>query len=203
MENKIIYKEQIKDNFYYAEYYGLRVIIDKNSEYFNATKLCFFAFKKYKTWRENNITRFLFDLIEKYTMEEQELHIDIPSQPAISGIYLNIFFIKFIYEWMNAEPDMSGYVYIITNKEFENNNLFMIGYAKNFVRKMSELNKNMKFFTKFHTVILYESFNAKLLETKIHTQLKEYKTSDGCFMCDLNTIKEKFANETCIKIYTV
>lgn len=201
MQSEIILKEQIQDNFYYAEYHGSRIIFDKDSKYFNATKLCFFAFKNYKDWRQHHITRFLFDLVEKYTMKDQELYIESTNNQRISGVYLHIYFLKFISEWLTTDSDISGYIYVISTEESENNNLYMIGSAKNFVRKMSEINKHIKFGKKFYTVLLYESYNAKLLETKIHVQLKDYKTKNEFFMCNLNIIEEKFSAETCIKIY--
>lgn len=204
MQKEITLKDHITDSFYHADYHGLRIIFDKNSKYFNATKLCFFAFKNYKDWREHHITRFLFDLVEKYTMKEQELYIEIPKKTGVSevsGVYLHIYFLKFISEWINSDSEMSGYVYVISTEESENNNLYMIGSAKNFVRKMSEINKHIKSGKKFYTVLLYESYNAHLLETKIHVQLNDYKTKDAFFMCNLDIIKEKFSSEICIKIY--
>lgn len=45
--------EQIKDNYWYGIFGDFKFIIDKNTEYFNATKLCASRGKQFKHWLEN------------------------------------------------------------------------------------------------------------------------------------------------------
>lgn len=42
--------EQIKDNFYYGKFGDFRLVIDKNTECFNATKLCVERGKDFNQW---------------------------------------------------------------------------------------------------------------------------------------------------------
>jgi hypothetical protein len=48
--NDICY-EQIKDNFYYGKFGEFRLVIDKNTGYFNATKLCTDGGKEFRQWK--------------------------------------------------------------------------------------------------------------------------------------------------------
>ncbi|CCU56201.1 N1R/p28-like protein [Mythimna separata entomopoxvirus 'L'] len=54
--NDICY-EKIKDSFYYGLFGDFKLIIDKNTGYFNATKLCKDGGKEYKHWYENTKSR--------------------------------------------------------------------------------------------------------------------------------------------------
>ena len=45
--------EQIKDNFYYGLYGDFKIIVDKSTGFFNATKLCKDGNKEFKHWFEN------------------------------------------------------------------------------------------------------------------------------------------------------
>lgn len=45
--------EQIKDNFWYGLFGDFKLIIDKTTGYFNATKLCKDGGKQLKHWLEN------------------------------------------------------------------------------------------------------------------------------------------------------
>ena len=45
--------EQIKDNYYYGLYGDFKIIVDKNTGYFNATKLCKDGNKDFKNWFQN------------------------------------------------------------------------------------------------------------------------------------------------------
>jgi dihydroorotase len=45
----VCYK-QIKDNFYYGLFGDFKLVIDKSTGCFNATKLCNFGIKKFKHW---------------------------------------------------------------------------------------------------------------------------------------------------------
>ena len=47
---KCIY-ENIKDTFYYGLFGDFRLVIDKNTGYFNATKLCVEGGKEFRLWK--------------------------------------------------------------------------------------------------------------------------------------------------------
>jgi len=55
--------EQIKDNFYYCLFGGLKLVIDKNTGYFNATKLCADFNKRLNDWTKLDRTRKLMDYL--------------------------------------------------------------------------------------------------------------------------------------------
>ena len=57
--------EQITDNYYRGEFLGLNLIIDKNTGYFNATKLCQDGKKPFSNWYRSKKTKELFKYISK------------------------------------------------------------------------------------------------------------------------------------------
>ncbi|CCU56203.1 N1R/p28-like protein [Mythimna separata entomopoxvirus 'L'] len=62
--NDICY-EQIKDSFYYGLFGDFKLIIDKNTGYFNATKLCKDGGKRFKKWLENDRSKELIECFDK------------------------------------------------------------------------------------------------------------------------------------------
>jgi hypothetical protein len=72
---KCIY-EHIKDNFYYGLFGDFRLIIDKTTGYFNATKLCVEGGKEFRKWSRLEKSK---NMIEYY----QER-----CRPHVVGIFL-------------------------------------------------------------------------------------------------------------------
>ncbi|CCU55325.1 N1R/p28-like protein [Adoxophyes honmai entomopoxvirus 'L'] len=65
--------EKIKDSFHYGLFGDFKLIIDKNTGYFNATKLCKDGGKEYKHWYENIKSK---ELVEYYN---KKLSVGIPA----------------------------------------------------------------------------------------------------------------------------
>jgi hypothetical protein len=61
----------------------------------------------------------------------------------------------------------SGVVYVITNTNLEPQFIHKIGYAQNLDDRLETFNKYRKFEPCFYQKLVYESENAKNLETKI------------------------------------
>ena len=57
--------EQINDNYYRGEFLGLDLVIDKNTGYFNATKLCQDGNREFKTWHRTKKTKDLIKYVSK------------------------------------------------------------------------------------------------------------------------------------------
>ena len=56
MSLKNVCFENIKDEFYYGKFGEFTLVIDKNTGFFNATKLCKQSNKKYSNWFSNKRT---------------------------------------------------------------------------------------------------------------------------------------------------
>ena len=70
--------EQINENYYRGEFLGLNLVIDKNTGYFNATKLCNDGGKLFKNWKRLDKTKELLKYISK---------IYYGSHPSRNGLY--------------------------------------------------------------------------------------------------------------------
>ncbi len=58
--------EQIKDPFYYGIFGDFKLVVDKSTGYFNASKLCNSGGKEYKFWTRLESTRKLFKYYEQF-----------------------------------------------------------------------------------------------------------------------------------------
>jgi hypothetical protein len=79
--NDICY-EQIKDNFYYGKFGEFKLVVDKNTGCFNATKLCTDGGKLFKNWTRLDRAK---DLITFYLKENNE-----NSRSDVSGYFYEI-----------------------------------------------------------------------------------------------------------------
>lgn len=55
--------EQIKENFWYGILGDFKIVIDKNTGFFNATKLCASSGKRFRNWIQNSHTKQLIDYL--------------------------------------------------------------------------------------------------------------------------------------------
>ena len=58
--------EQIKGDYWYASYLGVKVVMDKSTGYINATRLCADGGKIYKNWLRNKHNQ---GMLEYYLMK--------------------------------------------------------------------------------------------------------------------------------------
>lgn len=96
--------QQIKDNFWYGLFGDFKLIIDKETGYFNATKLCKDSGKLFKHWLENNRTK---ELIAYFSSgdEHNELFnvVKCADCEVITGTYVPKELILDITSWISID----------------------------------------------------------------------------------------------------
>jgi hypothetical protein len=107
--NDICY-EQIKDNFYYGKFGEFRLVIDKNTGCFNATKLCQLSStkKQFSDWKKLSRSQELLDYYNKKRCPENSLVIFYEVKQAnygtgklVTGQYVQKEFILDIASWIS------------------------------------------------------------------------------------------------------
>ncbi|CCU56402.1 N1R/p28-like protein [Mythimna separata entomopoxvirus 'L'] len=106
--NDICY-EHIKDSFYYGLFGDFKLVIDKNTGYFNATKLCNLGGKRFKDWMKLDRSKILILCVQSrgeksplnfYTVKDSNNN-EISKQ--ITGQYVCDDLILDISAWLSAE----------------------------------------------------------------------------------------------------
>jgi len=105
--------EQINENFWYAMFGEVKLIIDRNTGYFNATKLCQDGGKEFKNWARNKSSQELIQYI--VTVEKATARIraigpqyavkggkDVQNE-KVSGTYVSDNLILAIASWLSPE----------------------------------------------------------------------------------------------------
>lgn len=98
--------QQIQDNYYYAKYMDIEIIVDKSTGYFNATKLCQLGNKSYKNWYSLETTQELFKYIEQNKVQDQDMSYkvsDEDSNSKISGTYIHQYLIVNLAMWISPD----------------------------------------------------------------------------------------------------
>lgn len=103
--NNICYKN-IMENFYYANFFGLKLIVDQSTGYFNATKLCELGKKSFKKWYRKSSTKSFFKFVKKnhvYGIKYMKYNITGSGcgHSKISGTYLHKCFLLKLTEWIS------------------------------------------------------------------------------------------------------
>ncbi|CCU56257.1 N1R/p28-like protein [Mythimna separata entomopoxvirus 'L'] len=126
--NDICY-EHIKDTFYYGLFGNFKLVIDKNTGCFNATKLCNLGSKRYRNWLSLERSKELIKFIDKnrrldhsaYFYEINDSNKNHISK-QITGQYVPKEIILDISSWISVEFYLKCNDIIINyyNKEFKN-----------------------------------------------------------------------------------
>src|SRR3977135_3031660 len=71
--------EQIKGNYWYANYHGFKVVMDKSNGYINATKLCIDGGKTFNHWLENKRSKETMNFFLKKLNQSQSGEVIFPN----------------------------------------------------------------------------------------------------------------------------
>ena len=113
--------EQIKDDYWYGLYGDFKLIINKHTSMFNATKLCMDGGKRFKKWYENNHSKELIKLVEEVN-GSAALNIVAGGQCGlIRGTYVSQELILSIASWISSAFYLKCNKIILNhyNKQFE------------------------------------------------------------------------------------
>ena len=69
--------EHIKDSFYYGVFGDFKLVIDKNTGYFNATKLCIVGAKHFRQWKVLEKSRRLIEYYQKNRRQNSDVYYEI------------------------------------------------------------------------------------------------------------------------------
>lgn len=196
-----IYYEQIKNNFYYGTFWDCKLVIDINTGYFNATKFCINGGKKFFKWSKLDKSQKLINYYRSQGFHHYEIkggnNNDLIAKTT--GTYVPFELFYDINNWIQLPRIIYtiGAVYIITTPILQQHNVFKIGYTKNFEEKLKIFNNDRHSLERYFPVAIYDTTNAKRLETAIHTKLKEYRSEGEFFKADITLITNAFINEEC------
>ncbi len=203
--NNICYK-QIKGNFYYGIFGEFQLVVDKTTGCFNATKLCNLGNKLFRHWKSLDRTKKLIDYYNKSCLENwvdiyeiRESNND-PINKQITGQYVPECLLPNIIEWIKSPIShiKEGVVYVVTTSFLRPNNIYKIGYTKNFEQRLDIFNAyRHSSEPQYFAVALYSTSNAKKLETTIYKKLKNYRDEGEFFQLEITTIKQAFEGEDC------
>ena len=106
--NNVCY-EQIKDSFYYGLFGDFKLVIDKSTGCFNATKLCIDSNKRYRNWARSERACKLFNYykscrsLSSASFYEIKLQNNDPLNKQITGQYVRQELILDIASWISVE----------------------------------------------------------------------------------------------------
>jgi len=135
--NNICY-EQISENFHYGIFGDFHLVIDKNTGYFNATKLCAMADKNFFNWKRLAGTKRLISYLEEHqSSSSKDIMYEVRTsntgiEKQITGYYGQKELILDIASWIS--PDFY----------FRCNNI-VINYFTGEYKGLGEDEKNIKF----------------------------------------------------------
>lgn len=95
--------EEINDYYYYAQYYDFKIIIEKNTGYVNATKLCIQMGKNLGTWLQHKkTTELLKDIRVTRTGAKYERKVnEAPKQ--CTGTYIHPDLLPSLVIWLSND----------------------------------------------------------------------------------------------------
>lgn len=195
------YIEQIKDNFWYVQYNDLKIVVDRNTGYVNASKLCEKNNKEYSLWDKNKKTMELFEKLENPSYEIKSDNINELTE-KYTGNYIHIYLLKYLISWIQSNKnELKNLVYVISNKYLEPQNIYKIGMTnKTIEEKLQWINKHRYSSDLCFVKLLYSCDNSNKLKYTIHEKLKNYRENGEYFKCQLSVIEEAFSEEECEQV---
>src|SRR5277367_5007272 len=105
--------EQIVDNYYYGIYGDFKLIIDKTTGYFNATKFCADGGRQFRKWKRNKNSKALIDYYSKQSVKK--IYVITGGQNLIiRGTYVFNELILSIAVWISS--DKADRIFYYENK---------------------------------------------------------------------------------------
>ena len=101
--------EHIKDTFYYGVFGDFKLVIDKKTGYFNATKLCVSGGKEYKLWARLERSKNMINYIQKNRGADMHPYYEIKgankdkTERQFTGTYVPKELILDIASWVSIE----------------------------------------------------------------------------------------------------
>ena len=101
--------EHIKDTFYYGVFGDFKLVIDKKTGYFNATKLCVSGGKEYKLWARLERSKNMINYIQKNRGADMHPYYEIKgankdkTERQFTGTYVPKELILDIASWVSVE----------------------------------------------------------------------------------------------------
>uniref|UniRef100_V5GSQ5 Putative KilA-N domain-containing protein n=1 Tax=Anoplophora glabripennis TaxID=217634 RepID=V5GSQ5_ANOGL len=173
--------EQIQDQHWHGPHGDSKIIIDKDTGYFNATKLCQDGGKEFKYWLRNKRSK---ELMRYYVSESargekypSSYYIHGNQYDIISGTYLHPTMLGEVIQWiwLSRTEENGGYVYIATTMKYGARNVYKVGYTKDPEQRLKEFNNYRANFDLFFYVDLTRVSSAKESETAVHQTLESYR----------------------------
>ncbi|CAL1270519.1 unnamed protein product [Larinioides sclopetarius] len=116
--------EQIQDQYWYALYGDFKFVVDRNTNWFNATKLCRDCGRRFGDWLKIEEGKSLIMYYHKKgvisNLEKPFIEVETKTEDVgeiISGTYVPHQFILAVTMWLS--PKFGNEVYKILNSRFE------------------------------------------------------------------------------------
>lgn len=87
-----------------------------------------------------------------------------------------------------------GYVYVISTKLYESENIVKIGCTKNLDKRLTTLNSTRVLFDKFFIIKYWRTTHYYETELGLHKKLDSFRINNEFFKCSLNDIEEQLIN---------
>lgn len=174
--------ERIKDSFYYTEYLGLKLIVDTNTGYFNASQLCELGGRKYNQWKTEKQTQNLISfLIRNRDPCKGDLFYENKTQnkevTIISGTYIHEDLLIDLALWISHE-------FYLKCKNILNH--FAVKDYKNKLKEKESELKTVK------TEVKQKDYEIYRLEKMIHDMKKDINKNNENLNYKLDVIIQEY-----------
>lgn len=121
MASMDMYFEQIRGKFWYCRIGTDSIVVDRENEYFNATKLCEDYGKTFEDWKNSDFIQNLMAELEKINSYLTKFYFENDKNPNISGSYLPKEYLLSLLIWISPIKYLNFNNVILTNFQDEFN----------------------------------------------------------------------------------
>lgn len=202
--------DQIKGRYWYAKYFDRVIIIDRQTGYINATKLCLQEHKSYGNWVQNKKIKLLMNNFEPqnkttyygtcYTIKGNNSD---EIRKKYTGTYIHSELFPHLIYWLDKNKnDNILFIYVMTNNYLEPQNIYKIGITKRTLDvPLKFINKTRHYSEYYFVKILYTCNNSKTIDFILRYDLQKYRENSTYFKCNLEIIEEKFKQKHFKKLF--